>query len=228
MLFTLRVSLADRPGSLGALAGALGRGGANIVSMEVVERSEGLAVDELTVEAPTGLQEALKVAAAEVAGLLVEDMRPADMFLDLYSPLELAALLVGTPADKVMSLLVEKLAGAVWADWVATVDGSAPVRVVQASTGSPTFEGLETPWMPLEGAVRLQAGDWMPPEWTRRISATPELKPELAAVPLYGESVLMVGREKGPRFRQSELAELSLLAQIAVTLCDCETAAWKT
>lgn len=220
MLFTLRVSLPDRPGSLGALAGALGHGGANIVSLEVVERDDGVAVDELTVKAPSGLQEALKAATAAVPGLLVEDVRPADMFLHLSSPLELAATLVASPAGKVLSTLVDDLAGAVWADWVAIIDRSDPPQVLQRSAGAPTFEGLRTPWMPVEGPRRLSAGDWMPSSWTMPALVTRQGQPEVAVAPLTGGTVLMAGRDKGPRFRTTELEEMGSLAQIAVRLAD--------
>lgn len=218
MLFTLRVSLPDKPGSLGALAGSLGHGGANIVSLEVVERGDGVAVDELTVKAPSGLQDALKAAAGAVPGLLVEDVRPADMFLDLLSPLELAAVLVGSPAETVVSTLVENLAGAVWADWVAVVEGPESPRAIQRSVGAPTFEGIRTPWMPLDGPVRLSAGDWMPAAWTEHVAVTPDRKPEVAVAPLTEKMALMAGREKGPRFRAAELKELDSLGQIAVRL----------
>lgn len=218
MLFTLRVSLPDKPGSLGALAGALGHGGANIVSLEVVERSDGVAVDELTLKAPSGLQDALKAAAAAVPGLLVEDVRPADMFLNLLSPLELVEVLVGSPAESVISTLVENLAGAVWADWVAVVEGAETPRVVERSAGAPTFDGIRTPWMPLDGPVRLSAGDWMPAAWTNHVPVTPDRKPEVAVAPLTERIALMAGREKGPRFRAGELKELDSLAQIAMRL----------
>ncbi|MEX2587541.1 MAG: amino acid-binding protein [Actinomycetota bacterium] len=223
MLFTLRVSLPDQPGALGALAGSLGRGGANIVSLEVVERSGGLAVDELTLEAPSGLQEAIKAAKADVPRLLVEDVRPADMFLNLLSPLELAAVLVDGPAEKVMSTLVDNLAGAVWADWVAIVEGPDTPRVLKRSAGSPTFEGFAAPWMPLDEPLRLSAGDWMPSAWTRHLTVTPERKPEVAVAPLSADCALMAGRDKGPRFRAAELEELSSLAQIAVHLAGTRT-----
>src|SRR2546421_630828 len=43
----LRVSVADRPGSLAALAAALSRAGANVLSVTVLERDQGRAVDDL-------------------------------------------------------------------------------------------------------------------------------------------------------------------------------------
>ncbi len=54
MSYLLRVQLPDRPGSLGALALALGSVGADILSLDVVERGAGFAVDDLVVEVPQG------------------------------------------------------------------------------------------------------------------------------------------------------------------------------
>src|SRR5688572_21507958 len=72
MLYTLRVSLPDQPGVLGALALALGRRGVNIVTLDVIERTDGIAVDDLMVEAPEGTTEALRHAAEAVPSAFVE------------------------------------------------------------------------------------------------------------------------------------------------------------
>ncbi|NUT99783.1 MAG: ACT domain-containing protein, partial [Saccharothrix sp.] len=42
MSFLLRVQLPDRPGTLGAVASALGEIGADILSVDVVERGSGV------------------------------------------------------------------------------------------------------------------------------------------------------------------------------------------
>ena len=48
MAFLLRVELPDVPGSLGALATALGTAGADIEAIEIVEhRAGGVAVDDV-------------------------------------------------------------------------------------------------------------------------------------------------------------------------------------
>ncbi len=52
--YLLRVQLEDRPGSLGSLAVALGSVGADILSLDVVERLSGYAIDDLVVELPPG------------------------------------------------------------------------------------------------------------------------------------------------------------------------------
>jgi hypothetical protein len=52
--YLLRVELDDRPGSLGSLALALGSVGADILSLDVIERGSGSAIDDLVVELPPG------------------------------------------------------------------------------------------------------------------------------------------------------------------------------
>ncbi|WP_167455087.1 ACT domain-containing protein, partial [Amycolatopsis kentuckyensis] len=54
MSFLIRVLLPDSPGTLGAVATALGTVGADILSVDVVERGSGVAVDDLVVELPSG------------------------------------------------------------------------------------------------------------------------------------------------------------------------------
>jgi ACT domain-containing protein len=51
-LFTLQVSLPDRPGSLGMLASAIGSAGADIRGLNVVKSEDGIGYDEITVAVP--------------------------------------------------------------------------------------------------------------------------------------------------------------------------------
>lgn len=54
MLTRMRIWLPDAPGSLGAIATAIGAVGGNVVGLEVLERGAGVAIDELVVELPSG------------------------------------------------------------------------------------------------------------------------------------------------------------------------------
>ncbi|MGH2717862.1 MAG: ACT domain-containing protein, partial [Actinomycetota bacterium] len=54
LIFALRISLPDLPGTLGRVASAFGTGGVNILTMDVVDREDGTAIDDLRVEAPSG------------------------------------------------------------------------------------------------------------------------------------------------------------------------------
>ena len=63
--FLLRVVLPDKPGNLGAVASALGGAGADILSVDVVERGDGQAVDDIAVELPTNRPPDVLITAAE-------------------------------------------------------------------------------------------------------------------------------------------------------------------
>lgn len=217
MLFTLRICIPDLPGTLGAVATAFGKGGANILTLDVIERDGGLAVDDLTVEAPEGMQEALRLAHLVVPGLTVEELRPVDAFRDLMAPLDLAALLLETE-ESPASVLVERLPEALWSDWCVILSGGPDgVRVMGASIGAPSMDGVGTPWLPLQGATRLPLAEWMPPGWREGPAArNGQGKFELAAAPIFDSySAVMVGRRKGPHYRAAELSQLGLLARIA-------------
>ena len=51
-LFTMQVSLPDRPGSLGMLASAIGSAGADIRGLQVLMSEDGTGFDEITVAVP--------------------------------------------------------------------------------------------------------------------------------------------------------------------------------
>jgi hypothetical protein len=211
MLFAMRISLPDRPGMLGSMATALSDGGANIVTLDVIDRDGGFAVDDLCVEAPEGLQAALQKAAEDVPGAVVEAIRPMDAFRDVPSPLELAAEILETGPDDVLATLVDGLPGALWATWAAAIrkDEDAPT-VLCGGTTSPSFTNVRTPWLPLHGPRRLEQALWMPPSWRMG-----RLAYEVAAAPLGSpdEAVILV-RRFGPRFRPSEIDQLGLLARM--------------
>ena len=51
-LFKIQISLPDRPGSLGAVASAIGFAGGDIRSLVVLRSEEGRGVDDMTVAIP--------------------------------------------------------------------------------------------------------------------------------------------------------------------------------
>jgi ACT domain-containing protein len=51
-LFTMQVSLPDRPGSLGMLASAIGSAGADIRGLEVLKTADGVGYDQIIVAVP--------------------------------------------------------------------------------------------------------------------------------------------------------------------------------
>ena len=207
MIFTLRIALPDRPGTLGRVAAAFGRGEVNILTLDVVDRGEGLAVDDLRVEAPNGMQAALRAAAEDVPGFKVEYVRPLEAFRHVLEPLELAAEL-GQQGARALSHLVHNLPDAFSASWAIAVDVvTTPPEVLAAGLGAPSAARLDVDWLDfsdlLAGQPRARNGrDGL----------------EVAAA-LLGRptAAVLLGREGGPRFRAAEVRHLGLLAQIAAS-----------
>ncbi|MFD1146120.1 ACT domain-containing protein [Saccharothrix hoggarensis] len=210
MSFLIRVQLPDRPGTLGAVASALGEIGADILSVDVVERGAGLAIDDLVVELPSGrLPDVLITAAESIEGVEVDAVRPYAGVLDTHRELELVEEVAEDPKHglEVFTEGVPKIIRAGWAV-VVSWDGSAVHRLTSSSAAPETR--LETPpWLPLARATVLDGeDDWVPETWQ-------ELGTELAATPLgKPDRVLLVGRPGGPMFRAAEVARLAHLAGI--------------
>lgn len=214
MSYLLRVQLPDRPGSLGSLAVALGTVGADILSLDVVERGDGYAVDDLVVDlAPGSLPDTLLTAAEKLGGVRVDSIRPYTGLLDTHRELELIDQ-VATANDDRMQVLVDGAARVLRVSW-ATVVGIGPhgtFRVV-GSPGAPETQAGDVPWMPLAKPTILDgAADWVPGVW-KNVDTT------LAVAPLGNpERALLLGRSGGPEFRPSEIARLGYLAGIVATV----------
>lgn len=210
MLYVLRVSLPDRPGSLGTLASELGELGADIVSLRVIERDSFQAVDEICVEGEALSPERIKQAAERTPSAMVETVRRISRVPDPLSGLVLADRLARGLGDPMLTL-VEGLPNALTAAWAMALsherDG-AQIGAVSADAPAPGL--METPWLPLTGARRLPIGDWAPTNWRMH-------RYELAVAPLATPMrYVIVGRWAGMRFRPSELRQLELLADMAV------------
>ncbi len=213
MSYLLRVVLPDRPGMLGAVATALGRVGADIRSLDVVERGPDGAVDDLLVALPPGgLADTLITSAQSVPGVVVESLRPYHGAQDLHRDLELVEELAAEPAAG-MGLLVVGLPGVFRASWALLVDAGA--GVVEASAGAPDLDAGRLPWLPLATGRRLDTREpWVPEHWHA-------LGTELVAAPVgRADRAVLVGRVGGPPYRESEVLRLVHLAGITATVVD--------
>ena len=214
--YLLRVELQDRPGSLGSLAVALGSVGADILSLDVVERGAGYAIDDLVVElAPGCMPDALISAAEALDGVRVDAIRPHTGLLEAHRELELISH-VAAAADRAAKLqtLVEEAPRVLRVGWCTVVhlDDSGPRRVV-GSASAPETQAAQTPWLPLHSAVALDASqDWVPQLWR-------DMDTTLAAAPLSDpQTAVVLGRPGGPEFRAPEVGRLGYLAGIVTSL----------
>src|SRR5689334_15571919 len=169
---------------LGAVATALGEAGADIVSLDVVERGPDGAVDDLVVELPTGaLVDRLITAAQSVPDVIVESLRPYTGAADLHGDLELMETLAADPAAA-LTVFVAGAPGVFRAGWALLVEGGT---IVAASRGAPEVRSLPVP--PTPRARRVEPGEpWIPQQW--QLLAT-----EVAAAPVGdAERVVLLGR----------------------------------
>jgi hypothetical protein len=207
--YLLRIVLPDRPGALGAVASALGVVGADILSLDVIERGPGWATDDLVVELPPDkLADTLVTAAATVEGVKVESIRPYAGQIDPHRELELLDSLAARPTES-LPVLADGVARIFRAGWALVLDEPAGGHsaVLAAGSSAPQVTSIAVPWWPAKPARILEtAGDWAPADWDR-------LGTELAVAPL-GHGALLVGRP-ALRWLPSELVRLQHLAAIA-------------
>jgi hypothetical protein len=214
--YLLRVQLEDRPGSLGSLAVALGSVGADILSLDVVERAAGYAVDDLVVELPQGAMPDMLITAAEnLRGVYVDSVRPHTGLLEAHRELELIDHIAAAPGTQAkLQVLVDEAPHVLRVGWCTVVrQQESGVKRIVGSPGAPETRAAETPWLPLEHAEALDgSAEWVPQIWR-------DMDTTLAAAPLAdANTAIMLGRPGGPLFRPSEVARLGYLAGIVATI----------
>jgi hypothetical protein len=211
----LRLVVPDRPGILGAVATALGEAGVDIVSVDVLERGGGLAVDDVVVELPADRPaDTLITVAQSVPGVSVESLRPFVGVLDTHRELDLLDALAHA-VEGTAHLLADELPRVLHAGWAAVLRpaGDGGAGVLARSAAAPSLAGVALPWLPLDAPRLLSSeDDWLPERWR-------EMAIEMMAAPLDGAgTAVLVGRSGGPAFRRSELLRLAHLAGIAATV----------
>ena len=212
MSFLLRVTLPDRPGALGLVASALGTVGADIISVDVIDRGHGYAVDDLVVDLPPGrLPDSLVSAATSVEGVRVESIRPYAAAFDPNRELELIDNIIAQPAGS-LGPLADGITRIFRAGWTlvlgepTTVDGVLVAPVLARGQAAPEIEHLPVPWWPVAHAQTINGlSDWLTDAWNDDTT-------EVAATPM-GTRAVIVGRP-AMRWLPGELARLSHLAGI--------------
>lgn len=213
MPYLLRLQLTDRPGSLGAIASALGGAGADILALDVVEHTpSGDAVDDIVIDLPEGgMPDTAVSACTAVPGVTVSFVTPYPAGAPLGRDLEVVELMAERPAaaEKVLTSAVPDIFRLAWGVLLDASEGVA--RLEHSSVGAPTDDGFGVSWLPLSKATRLD-GDapWIPVGWRDAV---------VAAAPLGGDDrALVIGRHGNPEVLDSEVARLGYLATLADAL----------
>lgn len=199
----LRLWLPDLPGRLAAVAQGIAGAGGNVLALEVLERSEGVAVDELVVEvAAAGVADELCRAVQAIDGAGVEEIRALSPDAEERG-LEVIAAAVTVLETANPTATLAALSGLVGelfaADWSALLDVQAGVCLQSTGTVPPV--------------------DWL---------AAFLVGAERAAGATTGSGVMAAGlKEAGlavyvgrcVAFRRREQRELDMLARVADRMC---------
>jgi hypothetical protein len=198
----VRVWLPDRPGALGLVASRIGAIGGDIVGVDVLERSEHVAVDEFAVVLRDAkLTNLLVREIEEVDGASVEEWREVERFPDPSVDALMAVHKLFDSADvkELAELLVLSVRNEFEADWTTVLQGRDPIA--GAGVGAPSPSVLEALAAGTAASPAVASGD-----------AGPD---DLAVAPLVSlDAVLLAGREGHP-FRRRERRQLLALATIA-------------
>ncbi|MCL3817283.1 amino acid-binding protein [Aeromicrobium wangtongii] len=211
MAFLLRVELPDVPGSLGALATALGGAGADIEAIEIVERrTDGRVVDDVLLELPPQVMpDALVTACHQLEGVNVAWISRYNAGANLSMDLEAIERFTEDPT-KALARLVEVIPETFRTDWAMAlhrVDGLT--QAIASSSTAPKLVAEADDWLGLRKAKVLREV----PEWDSTV---------LAASPARGRDgkgmVVVVGRHGGPAFLPSEVARLGHMVSLAASV----------
>ncbi len=198
MPYLLRVELPDVPGSLGRVASAIGEAGGDIEAIEIVEKRDGFAVDDVLLEmAPGVMPDSVVSACAVLDGVSVLWINRYAAGGNLFLDLEVVESLTEDPSTA-RDRLIDLLPIAFRVDWAARVSPATDGhRVVHATDAAPTVFDFG----PMSAPVRLPGDD---------------IYVECAAP--FGDDVVLLGRRGGPEFLDSELARLEHLVGLAITI----------
>ena len=198
MPFLLRVELPDVPGSLGRVATAIGEAGGDIEAIEIVEKRDDCAVDDVLLEMHGGaMPDSIVSACNALDGVRVMWISRYAAGGNIFLDLEVVEELTADPAlalDRVVDLLPVTFR----ADWALRIHRSK--GVLRRTDAAPE----ELPFVEIERASRLDVeGDDVNLYAGARID---------------GNDVVVIGRRGGPEFVESELARLGHLVSLAASL----------
>lgn len=207
-MFLIRVSLPDRPGSLGAVASAMGTVGADINAVEIVGREIGKVIDDFLVTLPAGVMPDHVVSACtslDDVKVLWCSRYPGGAGLE--SDVETLERMLADP-DQAAEIMTESGPPVFHCHWAVLVD-RADKTIVHATPLAPDFDAER---LALIGSLDVCHTKDLPvgwlPEW---------VETTVAVVPVASDQAIILGRHGGPEFLSSELARLRYLATLIPT-----------
>ncbi|HET9871090.1 MAG TPA: amino acid-binding protein [Propionibacteriaceae bacterium] len=206
-VFLLRITLPDRPGSLGAVATALGGVGGDINAVEIVQKIDGIVIDDFIVDLPPGkLPETIITACHQLEGVRVEWISRYPEGGGLQSDLEALERMTADPphAAEILASLCPVVFRSHWATLLDVSDERG--RLTFATPLAPDLdEDLIKRLAPFDIAHRIDLETGWIQGWGEST---------VVVTPLKGQRAIAIGRLGGPPFLDSEIARLHHLAAL--------------
>jgi hypothetical protein len=206
-VFLMRVTLPDRPGSLGAVATAIGGINGDINAVQIVEKkSDGLVVDDFIVDLPPNqLPETIVAACQKLPDVHVEWISRYPGGGGLQSDLEALERMAAEP-EYAAETLVSLCPVVFRSHWAVLIE----LTPTPGSTFSTTLAPDVTPEIveklaPFDTTHRVDLPAGWAPGWGDST---------IVVTPLTQDRLIAIGRLGGPVFLDSEIARLNHLAAL--------------
>lgn len=206
-MFLMRIRLPDRPGSLGAVATAMGGVGGDINAVEIVEKGDGVVVDDFIVDLPPNqMPETIVTACHSLEGVRVEWISRYPEGGGLQSDLEALERMAAEP-EHAAETLVSLCPVVFRSHWATLIEVAAEGP---RSTFSTTLAPDVTPDVaaalgPFDTTHRVDLRSGWSPGWGDTT---------VVVTPVTQDRVIAIGRLGGPAFLDSEIARLHHLAAL--------------
>ncbi|MGC3955569.1 MAG: amino acid-binding protein [Propionicimonas sp.] len=205
-MFLLRLALPDRPGSLGAVATAMGTVGADINAVEIVEKADGYAVDDFMVELPGGvLADSLVSVCTAIEGVELMWLSHYPEQWGLQGDVDVLNHMTEYP-DRAQQILTLESPQVFRVTWAVLVDREAGQLLAKTDLAPDLDETGIAALGPLDDVRGDELPDGWLPGWTETL---------IAVAPFRGAASIVIARRGGPEFLPSELARLRHLAALA-------------
>ncbi|MDR1712016.1 MAG: amino acid-binding protein [Propionibacteriaceae bacterium] len=205
-MYLLRVSLPDRPGSLGSVASAMGTVNADISAVEIVEKYEGYAVDDFIVDLPPDTPaDGLVAACTSIPGVELIWISHYSEDWGLQGDVDVLNRMTEQP-QFAQRILTQAAPDVFRSNWAVLVDREARQPLFQTELAPDLTAQAIAAFGPLDVASSRELKEGWLEGWGETL---------IAAAPFKGPETLVIGRHGGPEFLASEVARLRHLAALA-------------
>lgn len=206
-MFLMRLALPDRPGSLGAVATAMGTVHADINAVEIVEKYEGFAVDDFMLDLPSGVQpDALITVCSTIPGVEVLWLSHYPEQWGLQADVDVLNHMTEYP-ERAEEILTQEAPEVFRVSWAVLIDRERGL----VTTKTDLAPDLDAPGVTRLGLLTETRADELPDGWLPGWGET-----LIAVAPFKSGSSIVLARRGGPEFLKSELARLRHLTALAL------------